>query len=163
MHVSRRSAPPASKTSFSPRSHMSCVPRLTPSSAGRRFCERRQPPSAEDLQRGTEAIERNARAQVQLIEDLLDLSRIMSGTHSLDVQRLVLSDVVESAMQSMEPRHNSRAYGCKSCWIPLPDGSRVIRLDCSRSCGICSAMRSSSRPRAAECKSRWRGWTLTWS
>src|SRR5215212_2696949 len=56
---------------------------------------KKKPPSADDLQRGTEAIERNARAQVQLIEDLLDLSRIMSGRIRLDVQRFVLSDVVE--------------------------------------------------------------------
>jgi len=40
---------------------------------------------------------------VRLIEDLLDLSRIMAGRIRLDVQRLVLSDVVQSALQSMEP------------------------------------------------------------
>ena len=39
-------------------------------------------------------IERNARAQVQLIDDLLDLSRIMAGQVRLDVQRIALADVV---------------------------------------------------------------------
>ena len=42
-------------------------------------------PKPEDFQRGMEVIERNTRAQTQLIEDLLDLSRIMSGRVRLDV------------------------------------------------------------------------------
>ena len=41
--------------------------------------------SSDDLQKGLEAIERNARAQTQLIEDLLDMSRITSGKVRLDV------------------------------------------------------------------------------
>jgi PAS domain S-box-containing protein len=57
----------------------------------------------DDLERGTEAIERNARAQAQLIDDLLDLSRIMAGRIRLDVQRLTLSDVVQAALESIEP------------------------------------------------------------
>ena len=41
-----------------------------------------------DLTKGLEAIERNARVQTQLIEDLLDMSRIISGKLRLDVQPL---------------------------------------------------------------------------
>jgi PAS domain S-box-containing protein len=81
---------------------------------------RKQALSAEDLQRGTEAIERNARAQVQLIEDLLDLSRIMSGRIRLDVQRLVLSDVVESAIQSMEPAAQLKGVRLQRVLDPVP-------------------------------------------
>jgi PAS domain S-box-containing protein len=57
----------------------------------------------EDVQRGTDAIERNARAQVQLIDELLDLSRIISGRMRLDVQSLMLSDVVGHALEAIEP------------------------------------------------------------
>src|SRR5271166_2540848 len=41
----------------------------------------------EEFQQGIESIERNARVQVQLIEDLLDMSRIISGKICLNVQR----------------------------------------------------------------------------
>ena len=46
-------------------------------------------PKPEDFHRGMEIIERNTRAQAQLIDDLLDLSRIMSGRIRLDVQQVV--------------------------------------------------------------------------
>ena len=48
-------------------------------------------------------IDRNARAQVQLIDDLLDLSRIMSGRVRLDVQQISLLKVVQDAIESVEP------------------------------------------------------------
>ena len=57
----------------------------------------------EDLQRGIDAIDRNARAQARLIDDLLDLSRIMSGKVRLDVQQLSMLDIVQSAIESAEP------------------------------------------------------------
>jgi len=57
----------------------------------------------EEIARGTDAIERNARAQVQLIDDLLDLSRIMAGHVRLDVQQLMVSTVVQAAIESAEP------------------------------------------------------------
>ncbi|MCW5626726.1 MAG: response regulator, partial [Burkholderiales bacterium] len=60
-------------------------------------------PSADELKRGLEVIERNARTQVRLIEELLDLSRIMSGRIRLDVQRVQLVDSVEAAIESVEP------------------------------------------------------------
>jgi signal transduction histidine kinase/ActR/RegA family two-component response regulator len=56
-----------------------------------------------DLHRGLETIVRNARAQAQLIEDLLDMSRIVSGKIRLDVQRLDLSPIVEAALDSVRP------------------------------------------------------------
>jgi PAS domain S-box-containing protein len=58
---------------------------------------------SEDVREGLEAIERNARSQTQMIEDLLDMSRIISGKIRLDVQRLVMADVVEAAVQSVRP------------------------------------------------------------
>ncbi len=56
-----------------------------------------------ETRRGLETIVRNARAQAQLIEDLLDMNRIVSGKIRLDVQRLDLAPVVEAALDSVRP------------------------------------------------------------
>ena len=63
---------------------------------------------AEDLEEGLSAIERNAQAQAQLIEDLLDISRIISGNLRLDVQRLDLSEVIEAALAAVMPAANAK-------------------------------------------------------
>lgn len=55
------------------------------------------------IAQGLEVIQRNARAQTQLIEDLLDMSRIASGKVRLDVQLVELSSVVEAAVDSVRP------------------------------------------------------------
>ena len=52
----------------------------------------------EVIAQGLEVIERNARAQSEIIEDLLDIRRIISGKVRLDVKRLDLSSVVKSAV-----------------------------------------------------------------
>ncbi|WP_225410222.1 PAS domain S-box protein [Stigmatella hybrida] len=53
--------------------------------------------------RALETVERNARAQGQLIEDLLDVSRIMSGKLKLEVMPVEVSVVVEQALESVQP------------------------------------------------------------
>jgi signal transduction histidine kinase/CheY-like chemotaxis protein len=53
--------------------------------------------------RALEAIERNARAQSQLIEDLLDISRIVSGKLRLEVRIMDPITVVEAAIEAMRP------------------------------------------------------------
>jgi CheY-like chemotaxis protein len=53
--------------------------------------------------RALEAIERNARAQSQLIEDLLDISRIVSGKLRLEVRVIDPITVIESAIDAMRP------------------------------------------------------------
>lgn len=64
--------------------------------------------SDEDVQQGLETIRRNARAQAQLIEDLLDMSRIVSGKIRLDVQQLDLTSVVEGAVNSVRPSADAK-------------------------------------------------------
>ncbi len=59
--------------------------------------------SADDLDEGIVAIERNARAQTQIIEDLLDMSRIVSGKVRLDVQSVDLATVVRAGVDTMRP------------------------------------------------------------
>jgi signal transduction histidine kinase/ActR/RegA family two-component response regulator len=50
-----------------------------------------------------ETIERNARAQAQLIEDLLDVSRILSGKLHLDMEPLEVGSMVEHALETVRP------------------------------------------------------------
>jgi PAS domain S-box-containing protein len=60
-------------------------------------------PEPELLQEGLGVIERNARVQTQLIGDLLDMSRIISGKIRLDVQRVDLALVINAAIDSVRP------------------------------------------------------------
>jgi PAS domain S-box-containing protein len=50
-----------------------------------------------------EVIERNARLQAQLIEDLLDVARIVEGKVRLQVRPVDLSEVVENAVDTVRP------------------------------------------------------------
>jgi PAS domain S-box-containing protein len=50
-----------------------------------------------------EAINRNARAQAQIIDDLLDVSRIITGQLRLDVQPIELTSVIGAAVESIRP------------------------------------------------------------
>ncbi|MBN9681042.1 MULTISPECIES: hybrid sensor histidine kinase/response regulator [unclassified Corallococcus] len=59
-------------------------------------------------ERALETIERNARAQGQLIEDLLDVSRIVSGKLKLDVEPVDLSAAVQQALESVRPAADAR-------------------------------------------------------
>jgi PAS domain S-box-containing protein len=53
------------------------------------------------VSRGLEAIERNARLQTQLIEDLLDVSRILRGKLQLDISSVNLRSVIEGALETI--------------------------------------------------------------
>jgi signal transduction histidine kinase/CheY-like chemotaxis protein len=61
------------------------------------------PADPKDLEQGLVTIERNARAQRQIIDDLLDMSGIISGKVSLNVQRLNLAPIVRAAMETIRP------------------------------------------------------------
>jgi signal transduction histidine kinase len=55
------------------------------------------------MQEGLETIERNARIQSQLVEDLLDVSRVITGKLHLNVQPVHLQSVIEAAVESVHP------------------------------------------------------------
>jgi PAS domain S-box-containing protein len=63
---------------------------------------------ADETERGLEVIERNARTQSQIIEDLLDMSRIISGKVRLDVQQVDLQEVIEAAVSTVRPAADAR-------------------------------------------------------
>ncbi|HEX6189828.1 MAG TPA: response regulator [Pyrinomonadaceae bacterium] len=56
-----------------------------------------------ELTRALDTIERNARAQSQLIDDLLDVSRIITGKLSIDRGRVDVSRVIETALDAIRP------------------------------------------------------------
>ena len=60
------------------------------------------------LREGLEIIERNARAQTRIIEDLLEMSRISSGKTRLDIQPTDLATVIESAIGAVQPTAAAR-------------------------------------------------------
>lgn len=53
--------------------------------------------------KAVEVIERNARLQAQLIEDLLDVARIVEGKVRLQVRPVSLSDIVDNAVETVRP------------------------------------------------------------
>jgi PAS domain S-box-containing protein len=63
----------------------------------------------EELKQGLDIIERNARVQAQIIEDLLDMSRIISGKIRLDVQQIELSAVLNESIETL--RSTAQAKG----------------------------------------------------
>jgi PAS domain S-box-containing protein len=62
----------------------------------------------EDVTRGLKTIQRNAKAQAQMIEDLLDMSRITTGKVQLDVQVVDFVSVVEAAIESVLPAADAK-------------------------------------------------------
>jgi PAS domain S-box-containing protein len=69
---------------------------------------RHQHASTQDFERGLEAIERNVRAQTQIVNDLLDMSRIIAGQVLLDVRPMSLQHVVQSALDTIHPSADSK-------------------------------------------------------
>jgi signal transduction histidine kinase/ActR/RegA family two-component response regulator len=62
-----------------------------------------------DVQHGLATIAQNARAQAQLIEDLLDMSRIVSGKIRLDIQRTELASIIDAAVDAVKPSVDAKA------------------------------------------------------
>lgn len=69
---------------------------------------RRDDLDEEGRRRGLATIERNARVQRQLVEDLLDVSRITSGKLLLTLKEVSLREVVEAALESVRPTAEAR-------------------------------------------------------
>ena len=60
------------------------------------------------LQQGLDAIDRNAKVQAQLIDDLLDVSRIVSGKLNLDVRPLDIASVARAAINVVRPAADAK-------------------------------------------------------
>jgi len=68
---------------------------------------------------GLETIDRNARVQAQIIDDLLDMSRIISGKVRLDVQQIDLPAVVFEAVDTMRVSASAKGVRLQSVIDPL--------------------------------------------
>jgi PAS domain S-box-containing protein len=64
--------------------------------------------SGDKAQRGLDTLERNATALTQIVEDVLDVSRIVSGKMRLDVQPVDLSAVVDNAIATVQPAADAK-------------------------------------------------------
>ena len=81
------------------------------------------------MQEGLNVIERNTKAQVQLIDDVLDVSRIVSGKLRMDIRPCELTDVINAGIDAVRPAAEARG-------ITLD-----VQLDPSASRASCDAMR----------------------
>jgi signal transduction histidine kinase len=70
------------------------------------------------LVQGLETLERNAKLQTQLIDDLLDMSRILSGKIRLDVQAVAIARIVEAAVESIRPSASARGLSLTTALDP---------------------------------------------
>ncbi|MCG3115210.1 MAG: PAS domain S-box protein [Candidatus Manganitrophus sp. SA1] len=61
-----------------------------------------------------ETIERNAKAQAQLIDDLLDVSRIIAGKLRLDVRSIELKPVIEAAIETVQTAADAKGITLQS-------------------------------------------------
>ncbi|WP_169796626.1 PAS domain-containing protein [Chondromyces crocatus] len=85
------------------------------------------PPERRD--RALETVERNARAQTQLIEDLLDISRIMSGKLRIEAHPLDLVTVIEAALETLRPAADAKEIHLDAA---LGEGPTIILGDAVR-------------------------------
>ncbi|MGH9850238.1 MAG: hybrid sensor histidine kinase/response regulator, partial [Blastocatellia bacterium] len=74
---------------------------------------------AAEIEKTVEIIERNGRMQLQLIEDLLDSARIISGKLKLEVQPVSLVSVIASALDVMRPAAQAKGIELRSDLDPL--------------------------------------------
>ena len=70
------------------------------------------------MPRAFEAIVRNSHVQLQLIDDLLDMSRIMSGKMRLDIRPVDLPRVLEAALDAVRPTAEAKGLRLQSLIDP---------------------------------------------
>ncbi|MGK3983690.1 ATP-binding protein [Sorangium sp. So ce136] len=80
--------------------------------------------AAEQRARGLAAIERNARSQARLIEDILDVSRIISGKVRLERQLVDLDAVIGAAVESLRPAADAKGVALELAVAAR--GARVV-------------------------------------
>jgi PAS domain S-box-containing protein len=73
----------------------------------------------EDLAQSVPIIERNVRAQSQLIEDLLDMGRIEAGKLSLDIQPIDLPAVVDASIEILRPTADAKGVRLTSTFSSI--------------------------------------------
>lgn len=85
--------------------------------------------SVEDRDEGLRAIQQSADAQKQLIDDLLDSSRITSGKMRLEMTQVPLLPLVQSAIDTIEPTADAKGI---QMTVDLDEQAGVVRADPDR-------------------------------
>jgi PAS domain S-box-containing protein len=84
------------------------------------------------VSRAVEVIERNANAQLRLIEDMLDMSRVITGTLRLDVKAVRLADAVSAAVETTLPAARAKGIAINvqsdDSDIVMGDGARLQQV-----------------------------------
>lgn len=70
---------------------------------------RRKRCTEQEIREGAEVIERNCRAQAQLLEDVLEVSRIVSGKLRLEVKPCDLASIIYAALEVVRPSADAKA------------------------------------------------------
>ena len=83
--------------------------------------------------RALEAIERNANLQTKLIEDLLDISRIITGKLTLDRQPIEMAPVISDAVNTVRPAAEAKHISIETTFDPqaepvLGDANRLQQV-----------------------------------
>ena len=81
------------------------------------------------IPRAIETIERNARSQARLIDDLLDVSRIITGNLRLDLRPINLAPIVEAAIHALRPTAEAKNIQLK---MEFDSGSCLVKGDPNR-------------------------------
>jgi PAS domain S-box-containing protein len=68
--------------------------------------------------RAIETIERNARSQARLIDDLLDVSRIITGNLRLDLHPLNFAPIVDAALDALRPTADVKGIKLQTRFVP---------------------------------------------
>src|SRR5947208_670326 len=93
---------------------------------------RRKELDPEAAARAISAVERNARAQARLVDDLLDVSRIMTGKLHLDCHPLEVGPVVEAATDSLAAAAEAKAITlARSIGAAAVEEARAAEVPCS--------------------------------
>jgi signal transduction histidine kinase len=85
--------------------------------------------SGEAVTRAISAITRNAESQMQLIEDMLDVARIVSGKMRLDVRPIDVHAVIQTAIDAVRPAAQAKAIALRAT---LDDGVPLVAGDPDR-------------------------------
>jgi PAS domain S-box-containing protein len=98
--------------------------------------------------KGLQSIQRNTRTLAQLVDDLLDVSRMISGKMRLDVIPMDLGGVIDAAVEAVLPAASAKDIGIH---VVVDPAVRTVVGDPTRlqqAVGISSPTLSSSRPQA---------------
>jgi signal transduction histidine kinase len=79
--------------------------------------------------RGLETIERNAQSQAQLVEDILDVSRVITGKLRLDIVPVDVASVINAAIDSVQLAAESKGIQLE---VTLDPSARLVSGDAGR-------------------------------